>query len=128
MACPMNVCRADTPAAVVPAMASEADYVKNFKTLHRNLDDIMSVFESVTDKASAEAAAAKLPALFREMSDITTDGDRLGEPEGELEARVEQLNELYQEHFGAVLRKGQELLDKGCYGCEKLEELINNMF
>ncbi len=132
-------CSDDTPAATpapeAPAAepspctpaAPQVDMVELVKEAMLVTEDLTSVFASVTDKASADAAAEKLPALSEKMKAITAQAEGMQEPQIQGNPELEALE---ARHEATTRRLGEALMQlamKNFYGSEALVQALDAM-
>ncbi len=124
----LPLCQADEAAAPAPAPAAAlpTDHIGIAEAALDTLDDIIVLLESVTDKASADAAAGKMSALKEKMSAIMVAGQALGEPTEEVRASLQAMSDKAQAKLGAMLQALHTLVAQDCYGSDALEQVLKS--
>ena len=112
------------PSAPAEAAAMPTSHVGVAKAMLATLDKLTAVLASVTDRASADAAAAKLPAILAEMRGNTEAMAKLGEPTDEVEAALHAMEPEGNARMGAMMEKLMPLAAKQYYGSEALRKVL----
>ncbi len=115
---------APAPAPAVPAAPAEASpHVQCMMEGVALMDKMATALEKVTDKASADAAAAEVSAIAQELQALSAKAEALGEPSAE---DMAQLQEVGAQVVGTIMRLGMagEKLMPDCFGSEALQNAL----
>ncbi len=111
------------PAPVPAAPASASPHVQCMMEGVALMEQMATALEKVTDKASADAAAAEVNAIAQELQALSAKAAALGEPSPE---DVQQLQEAGAQVVGTIMRLGMvgEKLMPDCFGSTALQDAL----
>lgn len=127
---------ADAPAAQTPsakptsakpgATGEEAETL--LKEMMTSLGDLSKVLETVTDKASADAAAPKVIELSAKVKELQLRSEKMGEPSQEVQqSLMEQYSKQLEETVGKFMQASMKVGMANFYGSESLTKAFQNM-
>lgn len=115
-----------TPAAKTGATKEEAETL--LKEMMTSLGDLSKVLETVTDKASADAAASKVVELSAKIKDLQLRSEKMGEPSPEVQqALLGQYSKQLDDTLGKFMPASMKVGMANFYGSESLTKAFQNM-
>ncbi len=118
--------KADTLAvAAIPAVSN--DHVSLAKALLAGLDEMIAVLDTVKDKASADAAAAKLTTIAEDLKATVAAGESLGDPDAATQAQLEALKPELEARIGGLMEKLMPIAMNNFYGSTALKTALEGM-
>lgn len=115
-----------TPAAKTGATKEEAETL--LKGMMTSLGDLAKVLETVTDKASADAAAPKVVELSAKVKELQLSSEKMGEPSQEVQQELmEQYSKQLEETVGKFMQASMKVGMANFYGSESLTKAFQNM-
>lgn len=120
---PLAMAYDSTVPVATPAQRQQAEVLAG--EMISAIDEFATLLEGINSKATADAAADRLPVLKAKVEAIIRKGEALGEFEyPELEAEMQPIIEEIQ---ARVLQAVQNLVDNQCYGSDKLINAMQNL-
>ena len=120
---PLAMANNSTAPLATPAQRQQAEVLAG--EMISAIDEFATLLEGINSKATADAAADRLPVLKAKIEAIIRKGEALGEFEyPELEAEMQPIIEEIQ---ARVLQAVQNLVDNQCYGSDKLVNAMQNL-
>ncbi len=108
------------PAAVAPAASEHVQYMQGMIAL---VDEMSEVIDSVKDKASADAAAVRIPEIAKQLEELSKKGEALEEPSPEVAMQLQQLAGEVLGKFMSLAVKMEAIKQADFYGSAALKEL-----
>ncbi len=90
------------------------------------IDEINTTLGTVTDKASADAAAERLAPVCKYLQNLIREGEKLDQPTPEVASEIETLQPEAARKFGEMIGKLGSLAPD-YHGSETLRELFESM-
>ncbi len=120
---PLAMANNSTAPLATPAQRQQAEALAD--ELLATMDECATLLEGINSKATADAAADKLPVFKAKVEAIMRKGEAMGEFEyPELEAEMQPIVEELQ---ARVLQAFQNLAENQCYGSDKLINAMQNL-
>lgn len=120
---PLAMANNSTAPIATPAQRQQAEAL--VAEMLSAMDEIVTLLEGINSKATADAAADRLPVLIAKLEAIFRKGEAMGDFEyPELEAEMQPIIEELQ---ARVLQAFQNLAVNQCYGSNKLVNAIQNL-
>lgn len=127
LCCPLAMAQEEapvTPAVVCTPEAAEAMVDEVLAALN----EAVEILESVQDQATAEAAVPRMEAVMQRMVKAQADMEALGEPdEATQEKLAQKLLPALFELAPRMEAAGQRIIENDFYGCEALENVLQNL-
>lgn len=120
---PLAMANNSTAPVATPAQRQQAEVLAG--EMISAIDEFATLLEGINSKATADAAADRLPVLKAKIEAIIRKGEAMGEFEyPELEAEMQPIIEELQ---ARVLQAIQNLVENQCYGSYKLINAMQNL-
>ena len=120
---PLAMANNSTAPIATPAQRQQAEVLAN--EILSAMDELATLLEGINSKATADAAADRLPVLKAKVEAIIRKGEAMGEFEyPELEAEMQPIIEEIQ---ARALQALQNLVENQCYGSYKLIDAMKNL-
>lgn len=125
---PLSMAQEASVAAEVPAVCTPAEAEAVLDEVIASLVEVVTVLESIQDKASADAAVEKLDAVKVRMEAAQAKMDALGEPDEETQAKLsEKLLPVLFDIAPRMEAAGTRIIENDCYGSEVLKAAMENL-
>ncbi len=111
------------PAAPAVAPASTSEHVQYMKGMIALVDEMAEVIDSVKDKASADAAAVRIPEITKKMEELSKKGEALEEPSPEVQLQLQELAGEVLGKFMGLAMKMEGIKQADFYGSEAFKAL-----
>ncbi len=119
---PATAQEAPLPSAVAPSASPHVQYMKDMIAL---ADEMNEVIDSVKDRASADAAAARIPEITAKMAELSKSSEALEEPSPEVQLELQALVAEVLGKFMNLAMKTEALRKADFYGSTAFKDLAN---